>query len=77
MGRNGMKMNKLTKKEITILDVHYPVCQAFHTGLWGWSRINGCVDLSMCHHKTERAAKISRNKQGKEIIKFLEECGII
>ena len=46
----------------TAFDAKHPVGQSSHTGLWGWSRCNDGLDISMCIHKTEKAAKQARAK---------------
>jgi hypothetical protein len=40
----------------------FPACQNWHTGLWGWRRVNGCYDLSQCRFKSKAAASRDRNK---------------
>jgi hypothetical protein len=54
----------LIKKEISIC---LPVCQNFHTGLWGFEKVNNALDLKKCIYKTEREAKLAREKYIKEI----------
>jgi hypothetical protein len=38
----------------------HPVLQAFHSGLWGWRRVQGALDLTACVHRTKRIAEIDR-----------------
>lgn len=42
--------------------VKYPVGQSSRSGLWGWARVSGGLDLSACSYKTELAAKRARNR---------------
>ena len=44
----------------------HPVVQAFHTGLWGYERVYDCVNLNRCIYKSERAAKLAREKAYRE-----------
>jgi hypothetical protein len=44
----------------------FPVAQDFHTGKWGWRRINGCIDLSKCTFKSKGAASRDRNQSNEK-----------
>ena len=41
----------------------HPVGQDTHTGLWGYNRINGCLDLSRLYYKSKRAAQLARARE--------------
>ena len=43
-------------------DEMFPVAQNFHTGLFGWRRVNGGFDLSACRFKSKSAAARDRNQ---------------
>lgn len=55
-----MTKTKEFKAHIQEFNKKYPVVQNFHTGLYGFSRVNGCVNLSLCTYKSERSAKLAR-----------------
>jgi hypothetical protein len=46
----------------------FPIAQDFHTGLWGWRRINGSVDLSKCAFKSRAAASRDRNQSNEKAL---------
>jgi hypothetical protein len=46
----------------------FPVAQDFHSGLWGWRRINGSVDLSKCAFKSRAAASRDRNQSNEKAL---------
>ena len=46
----------------------FPVAQDFHSGLWGWRRINGSVDLSKCTFKSRAAASRDRNQSNEKAL---------
>ncbi len=56
-----MSLKQVNKRKKEFLAM-FPVAQDFHTGLWGWRRINGCLDLSCCNFKSEMACKQNRGK---------------
>ena len=46
----------------------FPVAQDFHTGLWGWRRVNGCIDLSKCAFRSRAAASRDRNQSNEKAL---------
>lgn len=46
----------------------FPVAQDFHTGLWGWRRINGCIDLRECKFRSRAAASRDRNQSNEKAL---------
>jgi len=56
---------KTIKSQIENYKSTHPVSHATHTGKWGYERVNGCLDLSKCVYKTERAAKLARARDAK------------
>lgn len=46
----------------------FPVAQDFHTGLWGWRRINGAVDLNKCTFRSRAAASRDRNQSNEKAL---------
>ena len=46
----------------------FPVAQDFHTGLWGWRRINGCIDLRECKFRSHTAAIRDRNQSNEKAL---------
>jgi hypothetical protein len=46
----------------------FPVAQDFHTGKWGWRRINGAGDLSKCTFKSRAAAARDRNQSNEKAL---------
>lgn len=46
----------------------FPVAQDFHTGLWGWRRVNGAVDLSKCTFKSRSAASRNRKQSNEKAL---------
>lgn len=46
----------------------FPVAQDFHTGLWGWRRINGCIDLRECTFRSRSAASRDRNQSNEKAL---------
>jgi hypothetical protein len=51
-----------------ILNEKFPVAQDFHSGLWGWRRINGCIDLRECKFKSRAAASRDRNQSNEKAL---------
>ena len=51
----------------------FPVCQSFHTGRWGWRRVNGCVNLNTCVWKTEAEAEADRDRHYDDYRKHPED----
>ena len=47
------------KEEIELM---FPIGQNFHTGLWGFLRVNGGLNLNECVYKTHKSATIARTK---------------
>jgi hypothetical protein len=43
-------------------NAEFPVIQDFQSGLWGWRRENGCIDLKKCTFKSRAAAILDREK---------------
>ncbi len=39
----------------------FPVRQATQTGLFGWERVSGCVNLNACRFRTEAEAAADRD----------------
>ena len=46
----------------------FPVGQDFHTGSWGWRRVNGCLDLSKCTFKSRASAARDRNQSNEKAL---------
>jgi len=46
----------------------FPVAQDFHTGLWGWRRVNGCIDLRKCIFRSRAAASRDRNQSNEKAL---------
>jgi hypothetical protein len=40
----------------------FPTQQSTHTGLWGWQRRAGCVNLNACSFATEAEAAADRDR---------------
>jgi hypothetical protein len=47
-------------------NAEFPVIQDFQSGLWGWRRENGCIDLKKCTFKSRAAAFLDREKGQEE-----------
>ena len=39
----------------------FPVGQSTHTGKYGWSRVNGCLNLGACRFDTRHEAEVDRD----------------
>jgi hypothetical protein len=48
----------------------HPVVQITNTGLWGYNRVNGAVDMRSCTFKSERAAKSARTQEAKRRVEI-------
>jgi hypothetical protein len=46
----------------------FPVGQDFHTGKWGWRRVNGCLDLSRCVFGSKSSASRDRNQSNEKAL---------
>jgi hypothetical protein len=55
-------MTAIEKQQWEQVNEAYPVAQARHTGLWGWERVNGGIDLSKCRFLSRLAATRDRNR---------------
>lgn len=53
---------------IDAFNAKFPVAQDFHSGLWGWRRVNGCVDLSKCIFRSRAAASRDRNQSNEKAL---------
>ncbi len=47
-----------------------PVSQSSHTGLWGFERVMGCLNLNRCIYRTERSAILARAKWARDIVEY-------
>ena len=64
-----MKSGYLTSySTLAGLDEGFPVGRSIHSGLWGWERINGCLDLSRCVFGSKLAATRDRNRAWREAL---------
>lgn len=41
----------------------HPIGRNFHTGLYGFVRVMGCLNLNRCIYKTKRSAEMARAQQ--------------
>ena len=60
-GKREAMSRYLSRKEFTYNQIN-PVGQDRHTGLWGFDRVGGCLNLKRCIYKTRRSATLARKK---------------
>ena len=55
-------MDVRDKVQWQAVDEAFPPGMCTSTGLWGWERVNGCLDLAKCKFGSRLAAVRDRNK---------------
>lgn len=55
-----MTMNDQQCRTVADFQAAFPIGQDFHTGLWGWRRVLGSLNLNACRFKTEMEAVVDR-----------------
>jgi hypothetical protein len=72
---NGLiaTLDSAQRAELRRLSVKHPVGQSFHSGGWGWQRVNDCLNLNTCTFPTKMAATRNRNHALACRILFTEE----
>jgi hypothetical protein len=53
---------------VDVFNEKFPVAQDFHTGLWGWRRVNGCINLKECTFKSKSSACRDRNQSNEKAL---------